>query len=59
MPEPIRYREILNTDATEYGGSGIGNFGAAQGEPVQHHDHPNSMLINLPPLAAVFFKAER
>ena len=34
-------------------------FGAAQGEAVQHHDHPSSMLINLPPLAALFFKPER
>ena len=59
VPEPIRYREILNTDAEIYGGSGIGNLGAAQGEAVQHHDHPNSMLVNLPPLAALFFKPER
>jgi 1,4-alpha-glucan branching enzyme len=59
VPEPIRYREILNTDAEVYGGGGIGNFGTAQGEAVQHHDHPNSMLVNLPPLAAVYFKPER
>ncbi|CAA9574453.1 MAG: GH13_9 / GH13_8 / GH13 / GH13_10 / CBM 48 / GH13_36 [uncultured Thermomicrobiales bacterium] len=58
VPEPIRYREILNTDAEVYGGGGIGNFGTAQGEAVQHHDHPNSMLVNLPPLAAVYFKPE-
>ena len=58
-PEAVRYREILNTDAREYGGGGLGNFGAAQGEAVRHHDHPNSMAVTLPPLSAVFFKPER
>jgi 1,4-alpha-glucan branching enzyme len=59
VPEAVRYRELLNTDARDYGGSGLGNFGTAQGEAVRHHDHPNSMAVTLPPLAAVFFKPER
>jgi len=59
VPEAITYREILNTDATSYGGGGVGNLGAAQGETTRHHDHANSMLVTLPPLAAVFFKPDR
>ncbi len=58
VPEPIRYRELLNTDAREYGGGGVGNLGEARGEAIRHHDHPHSMTVTLPPLAAVFFKAE-
>ncbi len=59
VPEALAYREILNTDAASYGGGGVGNLGAAQGEAVRHHDHANSLLVTLPPLAAVFFKPER
>jgi 1,4-alpha-glucan branching enzyme len=59
VPEAIPYREILNTDAESYGGSGVGNLGSAQGEATRHHDHANSMLVTLPPLAAVFFKPQR
>lgn len=59
VPEAIRYREILNTDAREYGGSGMGNLGAGHGEALQHHDHPSSMALTLPPLAALFFKPDR
>lgn len=59
VPEATRYREIMNTDAEIYGGGGVGNMGAAQGEAIRHHDHANSMLVTLPPLAAIFFKPER
>ncbi len=58
VPEATGYRELLNTNASEYGGEGMGNLGRAQGEPMPHGDYPNSMAINLPPLAAVFFKPE-
>ena len=59
VPEPVAYREILNTDAAEYGGSGVGNFGTAQGEAVRHNEHRFSMALTLPPLAAVFLKPVR
>jgi 1,4-alpha-glucan branching enzyme len=59
VPEAITYREILNTDAGEYGGSGVGNYGFAHGETVRHYDHGYSMTVTLPPLGAVFFKPER
>lgn len=53
------WREILNTDAGEYGGSGMGNGGGAgaQEEPV--HGRPWSLAVTLPPLAAVLFRCRR
>ncbi|MHC4391001.1 MAG: 1,4-alpha-glucan branching protein GlgB [Planctomycetota bacterium] len=50
-----RWREVLNTDATSFGGSGLGNLGGlpAHHEPAQ--GRPYSLRVTLPPLAAVFF----
>jgi 1,4-alpha-glucan branching enzyme len=59
VPEPIRYREILNTDAGDYGGSGVGNAGAVQGEAVPHYGWPHSAPLVLPPLGALYLKPDR
>ncbi len=56
VPRPGRYAEILNTDATEYGGSGVGNLGERWAEDEPMREFPASMEITLPPLAAVFFR---
>jgi len=58
VPSGGFWREILNGDAKEYGGSGMGNLGGvvAQEEPV--HGRPYSLNLTLPPLAAVFLKAD-
>jgi 1,4-alpha-glucan branching enzyme len=45
------YREALNTDATEYGGSGVGNEGRVAAEDVAWHGQPYSAEVVLPPLA--------
>ena len=50
------WREILNSDAGEYGGFGYGNAGMAVAEQVPFHGQPFSLDITLPPLGAVFFK---
>jgi 1,4-alpha-glucan branching enzyme len=52
------WREVLNSDAKEYGGSGMGNLGGvmAQEEPV--HGRPYSLNLTLPPLTAIFLKVE-
>jgi 1,4-alpha-glucan branching enzyme len=55
---PGRYREIVNTDAKEFGGSGQGNLGGIDATPVPHHGRPHSLNLTLPPLAAVFLKRE-
>jgi 1,4-alpha-glucan branching enzyme len=50
------WKEVLNSDAWNYGGSGQGNLGGVEAAPVPLHGRPASLTINLPPLAAVFFK---
>ncbi len=56
VPEAGSYRELLNTDSTFYGGSNIGNAGAVVSEPVPYHGKPQSIVVTLPPLGAIFLK---
>ncbi len=58
VPSGGRWREVLNSDGTEYGGGGMGNLGAVQAEPVPMHGRDFSLPLLLPPLAAVFLKGE-
>jgi 1,4-alpha-glucan branching enzyme len=48
----------LNTDAAEYGGSGIGNLGSveAEAEAVPHWERSFSLRLRLPPLATVILQ---
>jgi 1,4-alpha-glucan branching enzyme len=50
------WQELLNSDASEYGGSGLGNLGGVQAEEIPYHARPYSLNITLPPLAVTFFK---
>jgi 1,4-alpha-glucan branching enzyme len=50
------WKEILNSDAKEYGGSGFGNQGMALAEPAPIHNQRFSLNLVLPPLSALFFK---
>jgi 1,4-alpha-glucan branching enzyme len=52
------WREILNSDATEYGGTGWGNLGAVATDDEPMHGKPCSMSVVLPPLAAVLLRWE-
>jgi 1,4-alpha-glucan branching enzyme len=52
------WREILNSDAKEYGGSGMGNLGGVLAEEQPVHGRPFSLNLTLPPLGALFLKAE-
>ncbi|MFO1151488.1 MAG: 1,4-alpha-glucan branching protein GlgB [Alsobacter sp.] len=58
LPLPGRWREILNTDAEGYGGSGMGNLGGVLAEDVPAHGLPCSAEITLPPLATLWFVHE-
>lgn len=58
VPVGGRWREILNSDATIYGGSGIGNLGSVQAAPVAAHGRYHSLTMTLPPLATMFFTPE-
>lgn len=50
------WREALNSDALEYGGSGHGNFGGVLAEPVPCHGRCHSLSLTLPPLGMAIFK---
>jgi len=52
------WREVANSDATLYGGSGMGNFGGVDASPVASHGRFHSLALTLPPLSAVMFKSE-
>ena len=56
VPHGGYWRELLNSDAKEYGGSGMGNFGGVTAERMPVHGRPYALNLTLPPLAAVFFK---
>jgi 1,4-alpha-glucan branching enzyme len=50
------WTEVLNSDALEYGGGGLGNAGAAEAGPAPFHGHGQSLSLTLPPLGVVIFK---
>ena len=56
LPLAGRWREVLNSDAADYGGSGIGNLGAVHAAALPSHGQPASADIILPPLATVYFE---
>lgn len=53
------WKEVLNSDAEQYGGSGVGNLGGRDTEEIPWHGRPWSLDLTLPPLAVVFLKLER
>ncbi|HPC82593.1 MAG TPA: 1,4-alpha-glucan branching protein GlgB [Thermoanaerobaculaceae bacterium] len=53
------WREVLNTDAHEYGGSGMGNSGGVMATEGPAHGRPFALTVTLPPLAAVVFRPDR
>jgi 1,4-alpha-glucan branching enzyme len=58
VPADGCWKEILNSDALEYWGSGMGNFGGMQADPKPSHGRGHSLNLALPPLAIGFFKFE-
>ena len=56
VPEEGTYEEILNTDSALFGGSNMGNGGVIQSRRVAKHNRPQSISVNLPPLAVVAFR---
>jgi len=56
VPLPVggRWREVLNTDAAEYGGSGVGNLGGVDAVEESFHGRPYSSAVTIPPLAVVW-----
>jgi 1,4-alpha-glucan branching enzyme len=56
VPVAGTYREVLNSDATTYGGSGVVNEGDLPSGAIPWQGQPHSILITLPPLGIAFLK---
>ncbi len=59
VPASGFYKEVLNSDAKEYGGSGVGNLGGVKSEDIPWHGRPSSLRLTLPPLAILILKYEK
>jgi 1,4-alpha-glucan branching enzyme len=59
VPEPGLYEELLNSDASIYGGGNLGNAGAVRTEPIAAHGYPQSLRLVVPPLGALYLKWRR
>jgi 1,4-alpha-glucan branching enzyme len=56
VPTDGYWKELLNSDAREYGGSGMGNMGGAEALHETTHGRPYSLRLTLPPLGALFLR---
>jgi 1,4-alpha-glucan branching enzyme len=54
LPRSGQWKELINTDAEQYGGTNAGNYGAFEAEPIPWHGQPFSAEVTLPPLGALW-----
>jgi 1,4-alpha-glucan branching enzyme len=59
LPFAGTWDELINTDATEFGGSGVGNFGAVVATDEPWAGRPASAELTLPPLAGLWLKLRK
>ena len=59
VPEGGLWKELLNSDAACYNGSGLGNAGLVQAFEEENHGRPFSMTLTLPPMGMVLLKPAR
>jgi 1,4-alpha-glucan branching enzyme len=56
VPARGAWREIFNSDASQYGGAGWGNLGGVESSPVPAHGRLESVTLTLPPLAVIVLR---
>lgn len=56
VPQSGLWQELLNSDAQEYGGSNVGNYGGVEAQDIPWHNHSYCIELTLPPLSMMFFK---
>ncbi|WP_372699917.1 1,4-alpha-glucan branching protein GlgB [Arthrobacter sp. JSM 101049] len=54
LPEVGEWTEVLNTDETEFGGSGVGNPGTIRADGPELDGQPASATVDLPPLGVIY-----
>ena len=59
LPFAGQWEEILNTDAAEFGGSGVGNLGIVDAVDAPWAGRPASAALTLPPLAGLWLRLRR
>jgi len=59
VPRGGFWREIFNSDASHYYGSGQGNMGGTMADSLPFHGRSYSLNLTLPPLAALFLMGEK
>ena len=59
VPEGGDWAELINTDATDYGGSGTGNLGTITADDTGWHGRPYSLELSLPPLGTLILQPRR
>jgi 1,4-alpha-glucan branching enzyme len=58
VPSAGRWVELFNSDASDFGGSGMGNPGGVDSHPLDSHGQHQSIVLDLPPLAAIALAPE-
>lgn len=58
VPRPGFYRELLNSDASLYGGTDVGNGGGVESSKLPLHGMQQSIELTLPPLGLLVMRAE-
>lgn len=58
VPHGGFWREVLNSDAADYGGAGHGNLGRVEATPVAMHGYYHSLSLTLPPLGVLFLERD-
>jgi len=58
LPRGGHWREVMNSDAPLYGGSGQGNMGGVDAVPIPLHGRRWSATVTLPPLSAIFLMSQ-
>ncbi|MEO8888410.1 MAG: alpha amylase C-terminal domain-containing protein, partial [Jatrophihabitantaceae bacterium] len=56
LPMSGRWDEVVNTDAEQYFGSGVGNFGGVDAVDEPFHGQPASATLRVPPLGALWLR---
>ena len=57
VPHDGFWREVINTDAKDYGGQGFGNSGGVEAEEIEWDGRPYSIKLDVPPLAMTVFRS--
>ncbi len=58
VPRDGFWTEVLNSDALDYGGSGVGNLGGVHSRPLPNHGMEHSLTLTVPPLACLYLRLQ-